>query len=264
MPKSKWNYLNRKHTISNDFHSKLAGSLVTLFVKYFHYLRLLEFSLSVLQLYVAHYRERGGIDGKSKTSHNWFYIESRKHNLTYSGTNYSQSNYISVTFSHLILEALRLNSIKAWNSALMHALSSIQRNHHVAAFFLRSISVFVFRFNLSNLKQINSVDCSVDGFVSLVDNFREREEINYSAKRRPVSLSRFPSGANIFISREPQFRPITLPFFRKHLFNATINMFVCWYAVHYRSLSCCGRERERRRRCAGKRVLILFMTQPVF
>lgn len=158
MPKSKWNYLNRKHTISNDFHSKLAGSLVTLFVKYFHYLRLLEFSLSVLQLYVAaHYRERGGIDGKSKTSHNWFYIESRKHNLTYSGTNYSQSNYISVTFLHLILEALRLNSIKAWNSALMHyALSSIQRNHYFASFFSPFDFSFCVRFNLNNFKQIDT------------------------------------------------------------------------------------------------------------
>lgn len=109
MPNSKWNYLNHKHTISgNHFHSKLAGSLVTLFVKYFHY-------LEWLQLYVAHYRMRERAY-ESKTSHNWFYIESRKHNLMYSSTNYSQSNYISVTFLHLILEAL-FNNIKSMKSS---------------------------------------------------------------------------------------------------------------------------------------------------
>lgn len=112
MPNSKWNYLNHMRTISrNHFHSKLAGSLVTLFVKYFHYLR-------EMQLYVAHSGSIG--DGErayeSKTSHNWFYIESRKHNLMYSSTNYSQSNYISVTFLHLILEAL-FNNIKSMESS---------------------------------------------------------------------------------------------------------------------------------------------------
>lgn len=39
MPESKWNYLNHKRTISKQFYSKLAGSLVTLFVKYFHYFK---------------------------------------------------------------------------------------------------------------------------------------------------------------------------------------------------------------------------------
>lgn len=209
MPKSKWNYLNRKHTISNDFHSKLAGSLVTLFVKYFHYFRLLEFSLSVLQLYVAHYRERGGIDAKSKTSHNWFYIESRKHNLTYSGTNYSQSNYISVTFLHLILEALRLNSIKAWNSALMHyALSSIRRNHYLAGLPLRSIPFFVFESIWATLnKLILECYCSVDGFARQANNFREREEINCSANMFPSPSRDFPAASVFcsitFPSREP-------------------------------------------------------------
>lgn len=107
------------------FYSKLAGSLarlVTLFVKHFHYLECTLLHSNRLRWdeesgdWVGNERTKNWKTQQNimyiKTGYNWLYIESRKHNLMYSSTNYSQSNYISVTFLHLILEAL-FNNIKS-------------------------------------------------------------------------------------------------------------------------------------------------------